>query len=85
MADSNDDEQLDFAKSDARVLFSFNISDFQRIHTEYLSQGKMHGGIILAVQQRYLVGERIRRLQKLIAATAADEMRNHLEFLSGWG
>ena len=85
MADSSDEEQLEFARSDGRVLFSFNVSDFQRIHTQYLSQGKSHAGIILAAQQRYSVGERIRRLQKLIAARSADEMHNRLEFLSDWG
>ena len=85
MADSSDEEQLEFARTEGRVLFSFNVSDFQRIHTQYLSQGKTHAGIILAAQQRYSVGERIRRLQKLIAARSAEEMRNRLEFLSDWG
>lgn len=40
MADSSDEEQLEFARIEGRVLFSFNVSDFQRIHTQYLSQGK---------------------------------------------
>lgn len=67
------------------MLFSFNVSDFQRIHTQHLSQGTTHAGNILAAQQRYSVGERIRRLQKLIAARSAEEMNNRLEFLSDWG
>ena len=85
MADSSDEEQLKFAQTEGRVLFSFNVSDFQRIHTQYLSQGRTHAGVILAAQQRYSVGERIRRLQKLIAARSAEEMNNRLEFLSDWG
>jgi hypothetical protein len=85
MADGTDEEQLEFARIHGRVLFSFNISDFQRIHTQCLSEGKTHSGIILAAQQRYSVGERIRRLQKLIAAKSAEEMSNRLEFLSNWG
>lgn len=85
MADSSDDEQLMFARSEGRVLFSFNVSDFQRIHTQCLFRGESHAGIILAAQQRYTVGERIRRLQKLIAARFAEEMHNRLEFLSDWG
>jgi len=84
MADSSDEEQLEFARTDRRVLFSFNVSDFQRIHTQYMSQGETHAGIILAAQQRYSVGERIRRLQRLIAARSAEEMNNRLEFLSDW-
>ena len=62
MADGSDEEQLEHAASEARVLFSFNASDFQRIHTELVSEGKSHAGIILAPQQRYSVGEQVRRL-----------------------
>ena len=85
MADRSDEEQLEFARTEGRVLFSFNVSDFQRIHTQYLAQGKTHAGITLAAQQRYSVGERIRRLQKLIATRSAEEMTDRLEFLGDWG
>jgi hypothetical protein len=79
-----DEEQLEFARSQGRVLFSFNVFHFARLHTECLSQGRMHAGIVLAPQQRYSIGERIRRLLKLIAAKSAEEMLNRLEFLGDW-
>jgi hypothetical protein len=79
-----DEEQLEFARSQGRVLFGFNVSHFSRLHAEYLSQGKPHAGIILAPQQRYSVGERVRRLLKLMGARSAEEMQNRLEFLSDW-
>ena len=82
--DWNDEEQLEFACSQARVLFSFNASDFCRIHTEFLTQGKSHAGIILAPQQRYSIGERVRRLLELVGARSAEDMQNRLEFLSDW-
>lgn len=63
----------------------FNASDFCRIHTEFLSQGRSHTGIILAPQRRYSIGERMRRLLKLIAARTAEQMHNQLESLSDWG
>jgi hypothetical protein len=85
MADSSDDEQLEFALTAARVLFSFNVGDFQRIHLQYLSRGDTHAGIILAAQQRYSIGERIRRLQKLIATRTAEAMTDRVEFLRDWG
>jgi len=75
---------LEFARTNGRVLFSFNISDFQRLHTEYLSQGESHAGMILAPQQQFSIGEQIRRLLKLAAARSAEEMENRLEFLSNW-
>ena len=68
-----------------RVLCSFNARDFNRLHNEYLAQGKQHAGIILVQQQRYTVGEQMRRLLKLIAAKPAEAMQNHVEYLSAWG
>jgi hypothetical protein len=85
ITDRTDEEQLEFATSQGRALFSFNASDFSRIHTEFLSQGKSHSGIILAPQQRYSVGERIRRLLRLISARSAEQMHNGVEYLSNWG
>jgi len=84
MTDRSDEEQLEFARSQGRVLFTFNASDFCRIHAELLADGESHAGIVVAPQQRYSVGERVRRLLKLIAAKTAEEMHDQLEFLSRW-
>jgi uncharacterized protein (DUF433 family) len=40
--------------------------------------------IIVAPQQRYSVGEEIRRVMRLIRQRTADEMLCRLEFMSGW-
>jgi hypothetical protein len=81
----SDEEQLDLARSQGRVLFGFNVGHYSRLHTEYTSRNRPHGGIILAPQQRYSVGEQIRRLLSLINVRTAEDMRNRLEFLSNWG
>lgn len=80
-----DNEQLEFATSQGRVLYTFNTSDFYRLHTEWLTQGKAHAGIVFAPQQRYAVGEQIRRLLKLIRLRSAGEMIGNVEFLGDWG
>lgn len=85
MIDRADEEHLDYATQQGRALFSFNRGDFYQIHTEYLSQGKSHAGIILANQQPYSVGEQMRRILRLIAARSAEDMKNWVEFLSAWG
>lgn len=85
MIERSDEEHLEFVTRKGRVLYSFNVGDFYRLHQEYLAQGRSHTGIILARQQSYSVGEQIRRLLKLIAAKSAEEMKNHVEFLSAWG
>lgn len=84
MIERADEEHLGYATAQSRVLCSFNVEDFYRLHTTYLAEGKSHAGMILAQQQRYSVGEQMRRLLKLIATKSADEMRNSVEFLSAW-
>ena len=82
MMERKDEEHLDYATAQGRVLYSFNAGDFYRLHTAFLAQGKPHPGIILAQQQRYSVGEQARRPLRLIAAKSAEEMMNQVEFLT---
>jgi hypothetical protein len=80
-----DEQQLAFATEHGCVLYTFNVSDFYRLHTQWVSAGREHGGIILAPQQRYSVGEQLRRILRLRATVTAASMRNHVEFLANWG
>ena len=81
MIEREDHEHLDFATAQGRVLYSFNVGDFSRLHSISLAEDKSHAGIVLARQQHYAVGEQMRRLLKLMASTRADEMTNRVEFL----
>ena len=85
MIERRDEEQLEYAAAHGRVLYSFNVGDFWRLHSAFLMQGKSHAGIVLARQQHYSVGEQMRRLLKLVATKSAEEMTNQVEFLSTWG
>ncbi len=84
MIDRADEEHLDYATVQGRVLYSFNVGDFYDLHTAFMGRGKSHAGIILVRQQRYSVGEQMRRLLKLLTANSAEEMRNQVAFLSAW-
>lgn len=79
-----DDEHLEFAATHGRVLYTFNTSDFYRLHTTWTIQGKSHAGIIFAPQQRYAIGEQMRRLLNLIRVRSSEEMIDNIEFLSDW-
>jgi hypothetical protein len=81
-AGQSDEEQLSWATEQGRVLYSSNIGDFYRLHTDLLTEKRFHAGIILVPQQRYSVGEQLRGLLNLIATKSAKEMQNQLEFLS---
>jgi hypothetical protein len=85
MIERSDEDHLTFATAQGRVLCSFNVGDFYRLHTSYMAQHKTHTGIILARQQQYSVGEYMRRLLRLITHLTAEDMRNRVVFLSAWG
>ena len=80
-----DDEQLAFAVANECVLYTFNVSDFYRLHTEWVRLGREHAGMILAPQQRFSIGEQLRRILRLRAAVTTGSMRNRVEFLGNWG
>jgi hypothetical protein len=85
MIEQSDSAHLDYATAQGRVLYSFNVGDFCRLHAEYLTKGKSHAGIIVSPQQSYSIGEQMRRLLRLAAAKSAEQMCNSIEFLGHWG
>lgn len=78
----SDAEQLAFAVSQNRTVFTFNRGDFAKLHAGYLQRGQEHSGIIVSDQLEISVV--IRRLLRLLDGRKADDMRNWLEFLSSW-
>lgn len=85
MLESSDEEHLEHASAAGRVLYTFNTSDFFRIHSDWMATGRSHAGLVLAPQQRFSAGEQIRRILKLTATRTASEMMNAVEFLTDWG
>jgi Domain of unknown function (DUF5615) len=85
MIERPDGEHLAFAAAEGRALFSFNVGDFARLHAAWLARGEAHAGIVLAPQQRYPIGELIRRLVALAVARSSEDLRGRVEFLSAWG
>ena len=78
----SDADQLAFAVSQQRTIFTFNRGDFVQLHTEYLQQNRIHSGIIVSDQLG--IGVVIRSLLRLLDGRSAEEMRSWLEFLSNW-
>ena len=83
MSSRSDEEQLKWALDNQRVIYSFNVRDFYRIHTNLVKQGQRHAGIILGVQN-YSIGDQMRLILRIITNKSAQEMENQLEFLSAW-
>jgi hypothetical protein len=76
-----DREQLIWATEQNRVIYSFNIGDFSRLHSTFLEQNMVHAGIVLAARQSYSIGEQLRGILRLINTKSAEEMINQLVFL----
>lgn len=79
-----DSEQLIWATEQQRVIYTFNVRDFCRLHKTYMEEDRVHAGIIIAERQSYSVGEQLRGLQRLIASKSAEEMINQLVFLGAY-
>jgi len=84
LARHQDEEQLAYATAQGSVLYTFNRGHFCALHAELVRRGESHAGIVVGPQQRYGVGEQMRRLLNLISTLSAEEMQNRLEFLSNW-
>jgi Domain of unknown function (DUF5615) len=79
-----DEDQLRWATTQNRVIYTCNVQDFYQLHTQFLTQLEPHSGIIMGQHQRYSIGTQLRGLLKLIEVKSAEEMQNQVEFLSSW-
>jgi hypothetical protein len=70
MINREDQDHLEAALASGRVLYSFNAADYCVLHQTWISQDRPHAGIIVAQQQRYSIGEELRRLLRLIGTVS---------------
>src|SRR5437016_5777986 len=73
MIERPDEDHLDYATSQGRVLYTFNVADFCRIHAASQSSLRPHAGIVVGRHKQYSIGEQMRRLLKLIAARSPEQ------------
>jgi hypothetical protein len=77
----SDEDQLVFAASVGRTIYSLNLRHFARLHQQFLARREEHACIILIPRQRYGIGEMSRRLRQLLDSTTAETMKNSIHFL----
>lgn len=78
----SDESQLVRASSDARVLATFNVAHFAKLHADCLRHGRDHTGIVVSSQRP--IGDVLRRLINLTQSVDQAARRNRIEFLSDW-
>jgi len=77
---SSDKEQLLGAMAHDRILFSFNIKDFEalvKVHTE-------HKGLVLAARSSWTLSALIHALDRLLTETDANEWLGQIRYLNQW-
>jgi len=73
---SGDTDQLAFAVSQERSLYTANKADFARLHNAYMIAEQSHAGIVICTWQEMPPERQVRRLLELIEAGRIDSMRN---------
>ena len=64
-----------------RVIYSHNISDFCRLHSQYLELGRNHAGIAL-IPQNTTIGDQVRAIVAFVSQKTLENMQNECIFLS---
>jgi len=76
LSSASDEEQLEFARTEGRVLFTHD-ADFLRLHQRRVP----HAGIVYCHQGQYALGEIVRRLAALAGHRRRSDLRDRIEFL----
>jgi hypothetical protein len=84
MLGCSDYEQLIWAKENSRVIYTFNVGDFCRLHKEFIQNNKHHKGIVLGQQQRYSTKQQLQGILKITSQLSAEEIENQIIFISNY-
>lgn len=77
---ASDLDPLRYASLQKRVLFTFNVADFVKLHDEFVTSGRHHSGILLSKQLPVAIV--VKRLLKLLARLHREDMENNIIWLN---
>ncbi|MCK4417145.1 MAG: DUF5615 family PIN-like protein [Candidatus Latescibacteria bacterium] len=78
----SDEEQLSYASDQGRTILTHNTAHYAQINKRWLREGKSHCGIIVAPQWPFKAI--LACLRNLLSLLDAEDMLNHIEYLSNW-
>lgn len=78
----NDEDLLEGAARQGRVLVTHNVADFVKLAREWAGVHRNHAGILVGRQMGFK--GLLRRVSKFIGRTAAADMRDRLEWLENY-
>lgn len=77
-----DIEQFKYASSQNRVIFTHNIADFNKIHSDFIKKEIDHSGITFSKQLP--IGVIVKALLKLFSNLNYEKVKNNIIWLSDW-
>ena len=75
----SDFQQLKYAISQGRAIFTLNKDDFIKLHNEYTEGGKSHFGILLSKQ--ISLNKCIKRLKIFLLKNTSEEIKNNIYWI----
>ncbi len=80
----SDHEQLEFAATSGRVMYTTNRADFARLHRDWMRAGRSHAGVVVRVRQRMSVGDQVRGLVRVCTEIDPAAATNLFVYLDDW-
>jgi predicted nuclease of predicted toxin-antitoxin system len=77
---ADDEDLLAEADSEGRLMIT-NDTDFLRIHSQWMTTGKSHSGIVYWHQNALAIGEAIHRLVRYATRTTSEVAKDSLKYL----
>ena len=78
--DAADETRLLRAAAHGRILFTFNIVDFQLLAGRY----PKHAGVLLAQQRQWTLSSLIKALDRMLTETEMEEWPGQARWLNQW-
>lgn len=79
----DDLDQISFATNNGYALFTYNVSDFPRLHYEIVTRGDTHSGIIVGTREN--PRRNVSALLNILSNLSAEALRDQLLYLNNWG
>lgn len=79
---TSDLQQIEFAAENDYVLLSYNVTDFPRLHYEFIGAGNHHCGVIVATQEN--PGANARALLEILNIFSGQDLLDQLIYLNNW-
>lgn len=84
MRGRTDADQLAFAATAVRVLYTFNVGDFCRLHSAWMRAGRAHAGMVVVSDKDMSIGRQAAAIDALADQEYGPGFADRLFFLTNY-